>query len=158
MASVDVPARRSNPPDEDLLVSERETFDQLTAGHQTGQLYDIHYRSLLAKARPIHRMMDEEDHQLVQLIPSFLVFEDDRVLSFRRTRKTPEQRLHARSSIVFGGHLQAEDNPPLFAHDDEAVESFLFRALHEEPGFSPPPRHPHSVAVLTITASAFDRP
>src|SRR3546814_4747484 len=94
MASVDVPARRINPLDEDILVIERETFDQLTAGHQTGQLYDIHYRSLLAKARPIHRMMAEEDHQLVQLIPSFLVFEDDRVLSFRRTRKTPEQRLH----------------------------------------------------------------
>src|SRR3546814_9721272 len=70
MASVDVPARRINPLDEDILVIERETFDQLTAGHQTGQLYDIHYRSLLAKARPIHRMMAEEDHQLVQLIPS----------------------------------------------------------------------------------------
>src|SRR3546814_13870762 len=78
MASVDVPARRINPLDEDILVIERETFDQLTAGHQTGQLYDIHYRSLLAKARPIHRMMAEEDHQLVQLIPSFLVRSEER--------------------------------------------------------------------------------
>src|SRR3546814_4643473 len=85
----------------------RHTSCALVTGVQTCALPI--YRSLLAKARPIHRMMAEEDHQLVQLIPSFLVFEDDRVLSFRRTRKTPEQRLHDSSSIVFGGHLQAED-------------------------------------------------
>src|SRR3546814_9803391 len=103
-------------------------------------------------------MMAVEDHQLVQLIPSFLVFEDDRVLSFRRTRKTPEQRLHDSSSIVFGGHLQAEDNPALFAHDDEEVERFLFRELHEELGFSPPPRRARYVGVLHLTGSAFERP
>src|SRR3546814_15720982 len=101
-------------------------------------------------------MMAEEDHQLVQLFPSFLVFEDDRVLSFRRTRKTPEQRLHDSSSIVFGGHLQAEDNPALFAHDDEAVERFLFLELHEELGFSPPPRRTRYVAVVLLTVPAFE--
>src|SRR3546814_11967121 len=86
MASVDVPARRINPLDEDILVIARETFDQLTAGHQTGQLYDIHYRSILAKARPIHRMMTQEDHQLVQLIHSSLCSHDARVCPFRYVR------------------------------------------------------------------------
>lgn len=157
MARVDVPARRVSPLNEDILVVEREAFDLLTAGKGAEHLYNVHYRSLLAKARPIHRMLAEEDHQLVQLIPSFLIFKEDRVLSFRRTRKTPEQRLHDSSSIVFGGHLQAEDSPALFADDDQEVERFLFRELHEELGFSPPPRHSRYAGVLHLMGTVFER-
>lgn len=157
MASVHVRARRVSPLDEDILVVEREAFDLLTGDLRSGHLYDVHYRSLLAKARPVRRMLAEEDHRLVQLIPSFLVFEANRVLSFRRTRKTPEHRLHDSSSIVFGGHLQAEDNPVLFADDDQEVERFLFRELHEELGFNPSPRHSSYVGVLHLTGTAFER-
>lgn len=156
MAAIDVPARRISPLDEDILVVERQAFDQLTARKKTGHLHDVHYRDLLAKARPIHRMLAEKDHQLVQLIPSFLVFEGDCVLSFRRTRKTPEQRLHDSYSIVFGGHLQAEDSPALFADDNQEVERFLFRELHEELGFTPPLRHSRYLGVLHLTDTAFE--
>jgi len=157
MAPVEVPVRRINPLDEDILVIDREAFDKLKAGRKSGQLFDIHYRELLAAARPLHRMRAEEDESLVQLIPSFVVFDDNRVLSFRRTRKTPEQRLHDSYSIVFGGHLQAEDSPTLFADDDAQVESFLFRELREELAFDPPFRRSRYVGVLYLEGTAFER-
>lgn len=157
MTRVEVPARRINPLDEEILVVEREAFERLKADVKVGKLFDIHYRSLLAAAHPIHREIAEDDHDLVQLIPSFLVFDDDRVLSFRRTRKTPEQRLHDSFSIVFGGHLQAEDSPALFADDDAEVERFLFRELHEELAFHPPYRRSRYVGVLHLSTTAFER-
>ena len=135
---VEVPPRRINPLDEDILVLDRPMFEAMKSGTLVGQLFDIHYRDLLDASRPIHRMKAEEDPTLVQLIPSFVVFEGDKVLSFKRTRKTPEQRLHDTHSIVFGGHLQAEDLPALFADDMDEVERFLFRELHEELAFDPP--------------------
>src|SRR3546814_9334681 len=41
MASVDGPARRINPLDEDILVIERETLEPRKAGHKTDQPYAI---------------------------------------------------------------------------------------------------------------------
>jgi predicted NUDIX family phosphoesterase len=102
-------------------------------------------------------MKAEDDNDLVQLIPSFLIFRENQVLSFRRTRKTPEQRLHDSSSIVFGGHLQAEDDPALFAHDDEEVERFLFRELHEELAFDPMYRLSRYIGMLHLDETAFER-
>ena len=157
LVSFDVPARRINPLEEDILVIGRDVFEGLKTGRHAGPLFDIGYRSLLDAAHPVHRMKAENDHSLVQLIPSFVVFEGDRVLSFRRTRKTPERRLHDSSSIVFGGHLQAEDSPALFAHDNAEVERFLFRELYEELAFAPPYRRSRYVGVLHLEDTAFER-
>lgn len=157
MSRVEVPVRRINPLDEDILVVDREAFEQLKAGRRVGQLFDVHYRELLSTARPLHRTVAEADEGLVQLIPSFLVFQNDQILSFRRTRKTPEHRLHDSFSIVFGGHLQADDNPTLFADDDAQVECFLFRELHEELAFHPPFRRSRYVGVLHLEETAFER-
>lgn len=157
MTSVQVAVRRINPLDEDILVIRRDEFEKLKAGRRSGRLFGVHYRDLLAVARPLHRTLAEVDEGLVQLIPSFLVFEEDRVLSFRRTRKTPEHRLHDSVSIVFGGHLQAEDSPALFADDDYQVESFLFRELHEELAFDPPFMRSRYVGVLHLEDTAFER-
>lgn len=157
LVSVEVPRRRINPLDEDILVVDRQAFERLKVNRRVGRLFNIHYRELLAAARPLRRLKAEDDHTLVQLIPSFIVFEGDRVLSFRRTKKTPEQRLHDSSSIVFGGHLQAEDSPALFADDDDEVERFLFRELHEELAFDPPFRRSRYVGVLHLEGTAFER-
>lgn len=154
---VDVPRRRINPLDEDILVVDNFIFNELRAGRCAGRLYDIHYNDLLAVARPLHRTKAEDDESLIQLIPSFIIFQDDQVLSFKRTKKTPEQRLHDTFSIVFGGHLQAEDNPALFADDDVEVERFLFRELHEELAFEPPFRRSRYVGVLYLEGTAFER-
>lgn len=157
LVAVDVPRRRINPLDEDILVVDRNVFEALKTGRSMGRLFDIHYRDLLSAARPLQRVKAEADINLVQLIPSFIVFKTDQVLSFKRTRKTPEQRLHDSSSIVFGGHLQAEDSPALFADDDAEVERFLFRELHEELGFNPPLRRSSYVGVLHLEETAFER-
>lgn len=157
MAPVEVPVRRINPLDEEILVLDRDVLERLKSGRRVNQLFNIHYSELLAVARPIQRIRAEEQEGLVQLIPSFLVFDDDRVLSFRRTKKTPEQRLHDSFSIVFGGHLQAEDSPALFADDDAQVESFLFRELYEELAFDPPFRTSRYVGLLHLEDTAFER-
>lgn len=157
LTPVTVPARRINPLDEDILVLSREAFEEMKRGTRVRRLYDIHYRDLLAAARPIHRVAAEDDEDLVQLIPSFLIFRGESVLSFKRTRKTPEQRLHDSYSIVFGGHLQAEDSPALFAQVDEQVERFLFRELHEELAFSPPLLQSRYSGVLHLEQTAFER-
>lgn len=157
LVAIDVPRRRINPLDEDILVLERNALETLKAGKRSGHLFDIHYRDLLIDARPLHRIKAEADITLVQLIPSFVVFDGDQVLSFKRTRKTPEQRLHDTYSIVFGGHLQAEDSPALFADDDSEVERFLFRELHEELAFDPPLRRSSYVGVLHLEETAFEQ-
>ena len=157
LAPVEVPRRRINPLDEDILAVDFHTFEKLKSKRRFGRLFNIDYRDLLVSARPIHRMKAEEDSTLVQLIPSFIIFEGNCVLSYKRTKKTPEQRLHDTFSIIFGGHLQAEDNPALFAHDADEIERFLFRELHEELAFDPPLRQSRYVGVLHLEDTAFER-
>lgn len=157
LIAIEVPPRRINPLDEDILVLERSVLEELKTGKNSGRLFDIHYRDLLISARPLNRVKAEADITLVQLIPSFVVFAGNQVLSFKRTRKTPEQRLHDTYSIVFGGHLQAEDSPALFADDDAEVERFLFRELHEELAFDPPMCRSSYVGVLHLEETAFEQ-
>lgn len=157
LTPVTVPARRINPLDEDILVVDREAIERLKAGKHLRGLLNIHYRSLLEIAQPVHRTQAEDDYNVVQLIPSFLIFSGNSVLSFKRTKKTPEQRLHDSFSIVFGGHLQSEDSPALFAHLDDEVERFLFRELHEELGFDPPFKQSRYCGVLHLEQTAFER-
>jgi predicted NUDIX family phosphoesterase len=153
----DVPPRRLNPLDEDILVVDRAAMELLKVGRAAGSLFDIHYRELLNLSRSINRVKAEDDPSLVQLIPSFLIFDGDSILSFKRTRKTPEQRLHNTSSIVFGGHLQADDVPALFVDDDLVLERFLFRELHEELAFDPPLSRTSYVGVLHLDSTDFER-
>lgn len=157
LTPVNVPARRINPLDEDILVLSRDVFQKLKAGRRVRQLYDIHYRDLLADAHPVHRVYAEANSDLVQLIPSFVIFRDDTVLSYKRTKKTPEKRLHDSYSIVFGGHLQSDDSPALFADIDDQVEQFLFRELHEELAFKPPLLQSRYSGVLHLEETAFER-
>lgn len=157
LSPVEVPARRINPLDEDILVIDQELFVLMERGRLVRSLYDISYKELLRVARPINRTMAEADSSLVQLIPSFVIFRGNTVLSFKRTRKTPEQRLHDSYSIVFGGHLQSEDSPSLFANLDDMVETFLFRELHEELSFAPQPQRSRYCGVLHLDGTDFER-
>jgi len=157
LTPVTVAARHINPVDEDILVLDRDMIERMKVGRKVGLFFDIDYRDLLAAARPINRTQAEADHDLVQLIPSFVISMDNCVLSFKRTRKTPEQRLHDSYSIVFGGHLQSEDRSMLFTQLDDQVERFLFRELHEELAFEPPFRQSRYRGVLHLDGTAFER-
>ena len=107
---------------------------------------------------PVHRMQAEDDHGLVQLIPSFLIFREDSVLSFRRTRKTPEAAVCITAfPSCSAGTCRPRTARPLFADVDEQVEHFLFRELHEELGFSPPFVRSSYCGVLHLEDTAFER-
>jgi predicted NUDIX family phosphoesterase len=152
-----VPPRQINPLDEDILAVPSSVFNDLIASDQPRALIQIPYQRLLQSAFVIRRMAAEESEEWVQIIPSFLIFRNDEILSFKRTRKSPEQRLHDTYSIVFGGHLQAEDNPGLFAGDANHSETFLFRELHEELSFEPNYRRSLYAGVLYLTRTKFER-
>lgn len=157
LTAITVAPRQINPVDEDILVLDRNIMDEMKFDHKIGQFFDIDYRDLLLEARPINRMQAEENQELVQLIPSFVISMKDQVLSFKRTKKTPEQRLHDSYSIVFGGHLQSEDNPELFSVFDEQMEQFLFRELYEELSFEPNFKSSKYIGVLHLDRTAFER-
>ncbi len=54
-------------------------------------------------------------------------------LTYKRTKRLPESRLHNYYSIGFGGHLNPDDNLPLFnLADPEQAIQFIHRELKEE--------------------------
>lgn len=155
--SFEVKPRVINPLDEDIRVVERAQFLNILGHPSSTGFYDRHYATVLQHSFIMRRQLAEASEEVVQLIPSFLIFRGEEVLSFHRTKKSPEQRLHNRYSIIFGGHLQDEDDPGLFHEDREHADKFLFRELHEELSFSSPPLRSEYVGILHLQASAFER-
>lgn len=64
---------------------------------------------VLRLCRPVLRREAEEDFSLVQLVSAFLVVYRGRYLTYKRTGRLPESRLHGVYSIMFGGHLTPLD-------------------------------------------------
>lgn len=155
---ITVAARKINPLEEDILAIDAEEFN-LFKKRVSGSsaLYPIHYSELLARARVYARVEAELRDDIVQLIPSFIVFRRSEVLTFKRTKKTPEQRLHDSYSIMFGGHLQADDLPGLFLGNTKYEQDFLFRELREELLFTPEYQDAQYLGVLHLTDSRFER-
>ncbi len=86
---------------------------------------------LLAECTPMERWRAEGDVEVIQLVSGFVVQLDDRVLTYRRTKRLPESRLHGEYSALFGGHLNPEDIP-LWNIFESGYASFLDRELNEE--------------------------
>lgn len=152
-----VSPRKIHPLEEEILVVSVEDFATIVAGSPGRYLRRVPYRRLLRASRPMSRREAEERLDVVQLIPSFLVFCNDKILTYRRTPKTPESRLHNSYSIVFGGHLQLVDTPALFFDDIGMVREFLFRELREELVFKPDFRSQLYAGILHLTDTPFER-
>ncbi|WP_294335858.1 NUDIX domain-containing protein [uncultured Sphingomonas sp.] len=120
-------------------------------------IFPIHYSRVLRSAVIVNRSEAEVRHDLVQLIPSFIVIRDHEILSFKRTKKTPESRLHDSYSIMFGGHLQADDVPGLFDGEAHMEKEFLFRELREELLLTPRVEKSDYIGVLHLDATPFER-
>lgn len=91
---------------------------------------------LRAELRAVRRREAEEDTSLIQLVSVFIIRHQDRVLTYKRTKRLPESRLHDYYSLGFGGHLNPDDVSPLF--DMFRVDQFqpwLMRELKEEVKF-----------------------
>lgn len=132
-----VKRRIINPIDEDIAVVPRETFLKFLSQRSSSKFYDIDYIGLVQEAKPMLRLKAEETDDFVQIIPLFFVRKSTQFLSYKRTKRLPEGRLHGTRSINFGGHLQIADFPALFASDIEIVNLALQRELREELSFSP---------------------
>ncbi len=101
-------------------------------------------RELLDECRSMPRREAEEDLSVIQLVSVFIVRFGDQLLTYKRTKRLPESRLHGFYSLIFGGHLNPGDIPSLFnIFDPDDGRAFIDRELREEIKFpqdeGPPP-------------------
>ncbi len=91
------------------------------------------WEEILKNAEFILRQEAEISQDYKQLIPYIYLLNDGKVLSYRRTPKGREQRLHSLCSIGFGGHVNPADN-------DGDISAIVFktavREIREELGLS----------------------
>ena len=121
--------------DEDIVVFPAPSLHRYvpTVGLYSGE-FDT--AGLLNECRPMRRREAEEDFSVIQLVSVFVIHHGDRYLTYKRTKRLPESRLHGAYSIGFGGHLNPNDLAPLLNIFDPAVGlPFLERELREEVKF-----------------------
>lgn len=149
--------RKVNPLEENILVVPRSKFLPFLRQDSNHYLCSVSLKKVMYHSVTMRRSDAEKTDQFVQLIPSFIVFKSDQVLSYKRTKKSPESRLHETHSIIFGGHLQEEDNPSLFQENPEVMTDFIFRELYEELTFSDPIRDHLFCGILYLQQTKFER-
>jgi predicted NUDIX family phosphoesterase len=89
--------------------------------------------ALLRECRPMRRREAEEDRAVIQLVSVFVVRFQDKYLTYKRTKRLPESRLHGYYSLAFGGHLNPDDLRPLLnIFDPDLAAPLLLRELGEE--------------------------
>jgi predicted NUDIX family phosphoesterase len=94
---------------------------------------DFDHKRLLAECYPMRRRDAETDTSVIQLVSVFLVRHKDSFLTYKRTKRLTESRLHGYYSVSFGGHLNPDDVLHLFdIFDAEQSHAWLARELHEE--------------------------
>lgn len=94
---------------------------------------DDTHQELLASCFSVRRAEAEARYDIIQLISVYVVRHMQEFLTYKRTRRLPEGRLHDRYSCFFGGHLTAMDLMPLFRFSDPEQALFLLdRELSEE--------------------------
>lgn len=88
---------------------------------------------LLAECYRMRRRAAEEDSSVIQLVSVFVVRHSGKILTYKRTKRLPESRLHGFYSIAFGGHLNPDDVLHMFnIFDPDQSQAWLTRELHEE--------------------------
>ena len=83
----------------------------------------------------------ETDETKLQIIPYMLVTDGEKVLSYSRSKKGNEERLHAKKSLGFGGHLHPRDVW------NNSFHRGAFRELLEETGI--PRTHVKSIRPIS---------
>ncbi len=126
--------------DEDIVVFPRELLSRFVDGPGLQTLSPESTEELLVSLSPMQRREAEEDFSVIQLVSAFLVRVGNTVATYKRTKRLPEARLHGYFSLLFGGHLNPDDVPPLFSIFDPIVgPAYIQRELHEELRFPTPP-------------------
>lgn len=148
--------RKLNPIDETIRVVPRESFDRIIRRYRPKPLYRMNIENLVNASISMTRARAEETAEFIQLIPTFVIRKANTVLTYRRTKRLPEARLHNSRCLSFGGHMQVDDLPDLFAPSFYEPATRLYRELYEELRFSGPVL-PRYLGVLYLTSSMFER-
>lgn len=119
--------------DEDIVVFDKKYLKEFitTNGLTTYDIGKVKER-LLQIWYPLRRRLAEQKENIIQLISVFIVKYNDKYLTFKRTKRLPESRLHGFYSIGFGGHISPDDLKPLFNVFDPNTQPFIIRELTEE--------------------------
>lgn len=152
-----VQQRVLNPLDETIKAVPLADFLKIARAMASGAALPTDFRLLIAAAVDIPRREAEETEEFVQLIPTFVVIRNDEVLTYRRTKRLPEARLHYARCVNFGGHMQSDDTPLLFWNDDEVVHHFLYRELFEELDFDVHESSISPLGIIYLQGNAFER-
>lgn len=118
--------------DEDVVVFPHSSLRKYIPGPG---LYTepIHSEALLNELTPMQRRRAEEDTSVIQLVSVFVLRFADKYLTYKRSARLPENRLHGEYSIAFGGHLNPDDVSPLLnIFKPDLGLPLLRRELHEE--------------------------
>lgn len=136
--------------DEEIVVFPREVLSHFVAQPGMHRLPNELSQELVANLFPMQRREAELDTTVIQLVSAFLVVVDGRIATYKRTRRLPESRLHGFYSLLFGGHLNPEDVPPLFGiFDPQLGPRYIARELNEELRFADDP-------VLSLVGVIYD--
>src|SRR2546426_9895005 len=89
--------------------------------------------SLLGECRPMRRRLAEQSTDFIQLVSVYVLRYRDEFLTYKRSRRLPESRLHGTYSLAFGGHLNPDDAAPLLSIFYPGVGlPLILRELSEE--------------------------
>lgn len=90
-------------------------------------------RTLLDECHTMARRDAEKNFSVIQLVSAFVLKFGSKYLTYKRTKRLPEKRLHGFYSIAFGGHINPDEIPSLFdIFRPEYAGVFLTRELTEE--------------------------
>ncbi len=146
--------RRLKGADEVIRVVEADSFNGFLQ-QNLGPIFDVDYQNLIEIGEDISRQSAEDSELYVQLIPTFFVTRPKEILTFTRTKRLPEARLHYALCANFGGHMRANDDAGLF-RNTEYFQNFVIRELNEELSFSGSP-HISYQGILYLRGNAFER-
>jgi predicted NUDIX family phosphoesterase len=129
---------------EQVLVVERSVFEGVGAFQGISFAVDRFLDALFSPGalRFIPRAWAEDDPTYKQIIPYVLMTDGERYVSYVRGKRAGEQRLVGRRSIGIGGHINPNDDLPLFdsgyrrayqaAVEREVAEEIVLEGTHTD--------------------------
>jgi len=120
---------------EEVLVFQDHILDDLGRPKGFDPLRTNDYLNLILEFGNVHFMRRdhaEENPKFRQLIPYCLLNYEDKLLSYERTKKGGEKRLHSRRSLGIGGHINPIDLDGEIPKYIDVYQRALQRELDEE--------------------------
>lgn len=119
--------------EEDIVVFPASSLSKFVSGRGLHIIPPKNRRGLIAELTAMRRSDAESNYSVIQLVSAFIVRFENKYLTYKRTKRLPESRLHGYYSIPFGGHLNPNDILPLFdIFDPQVAYLMLNRELEEE--------------------------